>query len=459
MEGRGCRNTELLEGKMPGIPSPENVSTKRQRIAMLAREAPGMAFTSLSHHIDIEWLEAAFRSTRKDGAPGVDGLLAAEYGQRLGENLQSLLDRAKSGEYRAPPVRRVHIPKGDGKETRPIGIPTFEDKVLQRAVAMVLESVYEQDFMDCSYGFRPGRSAHQALEALREQLVEMRGGWVVEVDIRKFFDTLDHGRLREVLAKRVRDGVLLCLIGKWLNAGVLEEGMVTVPESGTPQGGVISPLLANVYLHEVVDRWFEVEVKPRLKGRAFVVRYADDMVMGFACEEDARRVMEVLPKRFGKYGLTLHPEKTRLVRFGKPRYHGSPDDVEPGSFDFLGFTHHWGKSRKGYWVVKQKTAKGRFGRALKRVAEWCRQVRHAPVGQQHRDLSRKLKGHYGYYGITGNYRALARFRREVQWAWAKWLARRSQRARFASVWRERIEVRWALPMPVVVHSRLRAARP
>jgi RNA-directed DNA polymerase len=310
---------------MDGMPSPNTVSRKRERIAKLAREAPDMAFTSLSHHIDIDWLREAYRLTRKDGASGVDGQTAEEYAANLEVNLQSLLDRAKTGDtYCAPPVRRVHIPKGNG-ETRPIGIPTFEDKVLQRAVAMVLEGVYEQDFMDCSYGFRPGRSAHQALASFRRQAMGMGGGWVVEVDIRKFFDTLDHGHLRELVRKRVRDGVLLRLIGKWLNAGVREDGSLTHPDSGTPQGGVISPLLANVYLHEVVDRWFEDEVKPRLKGRAFLVRYADDLVICFACEEDARRVMDVLPKRFGKYGLALHPERRGWCSSGRREAAGRVD--------------------------------------------------------------------------------------------------------------------------------------
>ena len=253
----------------------------------------------------------------------MDGQTAADYAANLEGNLRSLLDRAKSGRYQAPPVRRVHIPKGTGPETRPIGIPTFEDKVLQRAVVMVLEAVYEQDFLDCSYGFRPGRSAHQALDALWHRLMEMRGGWVLEIDIRKFFDTLDHRHLHAILRRRVRDGVLLRLIGKWLNAGVLEDGSVTHPEAGSPQGGVISPVLANIYLHEVLDKWFEQTVKPRLKGRAFLIRYADDAVLVFEREGDARRVLDVLPKRFGKYGLTLHPEKTRLVPFRATA--GSPD--------------------------------------------------------------------------------------------------------------------------------------
>jgi RNA-directed DNA polymerase len=264
-----------LKGNTPGAPTPENVSTKQQRIARLARQSPPTSFTTLAHHIDLEWLQAAYQQVRKDGAPGIDQETAASYAVGLPANLQSLLDRAKSGRYRAPPVRRVYIPKGAGK-LRPIGIPTFEDKVLQRAVAMVLEAIYEQDFYDCSYGFRPGRSAHQALEAFRQQRQTLRASWVLEVDIQGFFDTLDHSHLRTFLERRVRDGVLTRLIGKWLNAGVLEDGCLRRTETGTPQGGVISPILANVYLHYVLDEWFEQAVKPRLRGQAFLVRYADD---------------------------------------------------------------------------------------------------------------------------------------------------------------------------------------
>jgi len=276
----------------------------------------------LAHHMDIDWLKEAYRKTRKDGAVGVDGQTAKDYAVDLEANLQSLLDRAKAGDpYKAPPVRRVYIPKGDGS-LRPLGITTFEDKVLQRAVVMLLEPLYEQDFMDCSYGFRPKRSAHQALEAIWQQLMRMGGGWVLDVDIRQYFDTLDHGCLREILDKRMRDGVVRRLIGKWLKAGVLDQGCITFPETGTPQGGVVSPLLANIYLHEVLDVWFAQEVKPRLRGEAFLVRYADDFVMGFALEEDARRVLDVLPKRFEKYGLKIHPDKTRLVEFRKPKRFG-----------------------------------------------------------------------------------------------------------------------------------------
>lgn len=432
-----------------GTPSPLDISTRLQRIAELARRAPE-ALTTLAHHIDVEFLREAYRRTRKDGATGVDGQTAAAYAEKLEDNLRDLLDRFKSGTYKAPPVRRVHIPKGDGSKTRPIGIPTFEDKVLQRAVAMVLEAVYEQEFLDCSYGFRPGRSAHDALQALWDGLMQMHGGWVLEVDIQRFFDTLDHGHLRAFLDRRVRDGVLRRTINKWLKAGVLDGAALSYPEAGTPQGGVISPLLANVYLHEVLDKWFEVEVRPRLKGRVLVIRYADDVAIVFSLEEDARRVMDVLPKRFGRFGLTLHPDKTRLVPFGQPRADDGPK--EPGSFDLLGFTHFWGKSRRGSSVVKRKTARGRFGRALLRVGQWCRRNLHRSVGEQHQHLVQALRGHYGYFGITGNSSALARFLYEVRRVWRKWLDRRSGRSTMPWDRFERLVAHYPLPPARVVHS-------
>ena len=432
------------------------VFTKQQRIAELAKQSPDRGFTSLAHHIDLRWLYEAFLRTRKDGATGVDGQTATDWAANLQDNLKSLLERAKSGTYRAPPVRRVHIPKGTGNDTRPLGIPTFEDKVLQRAVVMVLESIYEQDFKDCSYGFRPGRSAHQALEALRQQTTGQGGCWLVEVDIRKFFDTLDQARLREFLHLRVRDGVLLRLIGKWLKAGVLEEGSIEHPTTGTPQGGVISPLLANIYLHYVLDVWFEQEVQPRLKGRAFLIRYADDFVMGFACAEDARRVLDVLPKRFGKYGLTLHPDKTRLIAFQRPPSgtveKGARVQPPPGTFDLLGFTHYWGRSWKGYWVVKRKTARSRFQRALARIAHWCRLHRHLPIGEQQQALNQKLRGHYGYYGLTNNGRTLTRFRGQVVRLWRKWLSRRQGGGFRPWTWFTALLQRYPLAPVVIVHS-------
>jgi RNA-directed DNA polymerase len=440
---------------MPKASDFDLVSTRRQRIAQLAKQSPQMGFTSLNHYLDLAWLREAYRRTRKDGAVGVDGQTAAAYEQHLEDNLRSLLERAKSGTYHAPPVRRVHIPKDTGGDTRPIGIPTFEDKVLQRAVVMVLEAIYEQDFYACSYGFRPGRSAHQALDSLWKQTMQVGGGWILEVDVRKFFDTLDHAHLRTLLQRRVRDGVLLRLIGKWLNAGVLEDGTLSYPESGSPQGGVISPLLANVYLHYVLDEWFAQEVEPRLKGRAFLIRYADDVVIGFTHEEDARRVRAVLPKRFGKYGLTIHPEKTRLVPFRRPAREaprGRPREEGPGTFDLLGFTHYWARSRKGNWVVKRKTSASRFTRALRRIAHWCRMNRHQPIAAQHRTLSQKLRGHYAYYGITGNSPALSRLREAVRRLWRKWLSRRRRRNRPPWGWFIRLHERFPLPQAVAIHS-------
>jgi RNA-directed DNA polymerase len=437
---------------MTGTPSPDPISTRRQRIAELASRSPQAAFTTLAHHIDIDWLFEAYRRTRKDGATGVDGQTATGYAEDLGGNLRSLLDRAKSGRYQAPPVRRVHIPKGTGSETRPIGIPTFEDKLLQRAVAMVLEAVYEQDFLDCSYGFRPGRSAHQALDTLWRRLMEINGGWVLEIDIRKFFDALDHRHLHAILRRRVRDGVLLRLIGKWLKAGVQEDGRITHPESGSPQGGVISPLLANAYLHEVLDTWFERTVKPRLKGRASLIRYADDAVLVFGSEGDARRVLDVLPKRFAKYGLTLHPEKTRLVRFQRPRLDTSREG-RPGTFDFLGFTHHWGRTLRGGWAVKRRTAKDRFNRSVKSMVSWCREHRHLPIQEQWLALTSKLRGHYAYYAVIGNMARVNSLLYHVRRAWQKWLSRRSDKAQIA--WERFGELERRFPLPP---ARLRGVR-
>lgn len=403
------------------------VSTKQQRIANLARSAPQMAWTTLAHYMDLAWLKEAYRRTRKDATPGVDGRTAQDYAVDLEANLQSLLDRAKSGNYRASPVRRTYVPKpGSRTEQRPIGIPTFEDKVLQRAVTMLLEAVYEQDFLDGSYGFRPGRSAHQALETLRKDLGVFRGGWIVELDIRKFFDTLNWQHLRQILRQRIRDGVLLRLIDKWLKAGVLEGETLSYLDQGSPQGSVISPQLANVYLHTVLDRWFEETVRPRLRGKASLVRFADDAVLLFEREADAQRVLKVLASRFEKFGLTLHPDKTRLLVFTRPS--DSSGAVAPQTFDFLGFSHYWGRSRRGYWVVKRRTAKDRRRRALKAISEWCRTHRHRPLREQCQTLNQKLRGHFAYYGIRGNFAALSAFRFWVERTWIKWLNRRSQRA-------------------------------
>ena len=441
------------EGKMKGNSSPEDVSTRLRRIAELARTAPSMVLTNLAHHIDEVLLREAYGRTRKDGAPGVDGLTAASFAEGLEENLRRLEAQLKTGNYRAPPVRRVHIPKGDGSKTRPIGIPTFEDKVLQRAVCMVMEAVYEQDFLECSWGFRPGRSPHKALESLWDTCGFV-GGWVLEADIKGFFDTVVHRHLRAFLDQRVRDGVLRRAIDKWLAAGVLEFGELTRSDIGTPQGGVISPLLANIYLPEVHDKWVDADVKPMLGKRAQLIRYADDFVIVFSSKEDAMRVWDELPKRFEKYGLELHPTKTRIIEFLRPPRDGKPPRGDDGkrSFDLLGFTHYWGKSRKGMWVVKRKTMASRLARALKAVTDWCGKHRHESIPEQRTALAAKLQGHYGYYGITGNMDALRNFFHEVTRIWREWLHRRSHRARMTWERFHGLLERNPLPQPVVVHS-------
>ncbi len=445
----------LEERKMKDTSRSENISTRLLKIAELAKKAPKMVFTTLAHHIDEEFLKEAYRRTRKDGAAGVDGQSGAEYAKHLETNLPRLLNQFKSGCYKAPPVRRVEIPKGDGKKTRPIGIPTFEDKVLQRAVAMVLEAVYEQDFLNCSYGFRPGRSAHQALEVLWQGLMSMNGGWVVEVDIKDFFGSLNYRHLRNFLDQRVQDGVIRRTIDKWLAAGVLEKGQLLHPETGSPQGGVVSPVISNIYLHEVMDKWFEETVKPVLRGKAFMVRYADDIVCVFADEKDAKRVYDVLPKRFAKHGLELHETKTKLVNFLSPSKDGNG---RPEVFDLLGFTHKWGKSKRGNNVVQRQTSKNRLKSAVKRVYQWCKDNLHMKLKEQHHQLVLKLRGHYGYYGITGNIKQIQNFRHQTELAWFKWLGRRSQKATLTWERFEAISRVYPLPPPRIVHSKL-AAKP
>ena len=426
-----------------------SVYTKQQRIAQLAEQMPQAVLTTLSHHVDMDWLREAYRRTRKDGAAGVDKVTAAEYERDLETNLASLLERFKSGSYRAPAVRRVYIPKeAEGKAERPIGIPTLEDKVLQRAVVMLLTPIYEQDFLDCSYGFRAGRSGHQALDKLWQAVMGMGSQcWVLEVDIKSYFDTVSHEHVRGFIGKRVRDGVINRMVGKWLKAGVMEDGQLHYPRRGTPQGGVISPLLANIYLHEVLDCWFERQVRPRLGGRAELIRFADDFVIVFEQRNDAQRVWEKLAQRFGRYGLAIQEVKSRLLDFSRPGGKGQRPEV----FDFLGFTHYWGKSRKGNRVVKRKTSGKKLRKAIKRMYLWCKVNRHMPVVEQWVMLSLKLRGHYGYYGITGNIRSLRSFCLQAKRSWRKWLNRRSRGKHMPWDRFNRLLERYPLPEPRIVH--------
>ncbi len=402
---------------------------------------PDRVFTSLNHLIDLAWMREAWRRTRKDGAVGVDGVTAEAYEADLEDNLQDLLNRIKSGRYIAPPVRRHYIPKADGTQ-RPLGIPTLEDKVAQRAVVMLMEPIYEETFRSSSYGFRPGRSAHDALDAVFEGTFRDRLCWVIDLDIKSYFDTIRFDHLRDFLDLRIKDGVVRRMLGKWLKAGVLDNGVLSRADTGTPQGGVISPLLSNVFLHYVLDEWFETVVTPRMRGRCRLVRYADDELLLFETERDARRVLDVLGKRLGRYGLTLHPTKTRFVDFRPKRHRSHKDDA---TFDFLGFTHVWAKSRRGYPVVRRRTAKGRFARAVKSVTDWCQRNRHRPLDDQQAHLVRVIRGHCAYYGIRGNSSHIARFRHSVIHIWRKWLSRRHRQGRVA--WTRMLDILRRFPLP------------
>lgn len=424
----------------------EPLSTKLQRIANRAKEEPEAVFNSLSANFTLRMLRRAYDSIRKDGAAGIDGQTAEQYAENLEENLRNLRHRIRKNEYRAPSVRRVWIPKEGG--ARPLGIPTFEDKIVQKVVQQLLEPIYEQDFQDCSYGFRKGRNAHQALSAIREQCMNDGIAYIIDADIKGYFDSIKHTVLREILQQRVADGGILRLIGKWLKAGVLDEGQKSYPEDGTPQGGVISPLLANIYLDFVLDRWFVQVVQPRMKGKVFLVRYADDFVIGCQRLEDAQRLMAVLPKRLAKHGLTIHPEKTRLIDFSKPR----GDKRNKNTFDFLGFTHYWGKSKRGYWVIKHKTAKKRVSRFMKRVNQHCKQQRHAPIWNQHQKLVQMLRGHFSYFGVTCNSPVLWSVRYHTLLLWRKWLNRRGARKSMSyDRFYKSLMTRFPLPKPYM-HS-------
>ena len=347
-------------------------------------------------------------------------------------------------------MKRVYIPKaGSSTEKRPIGIPTYEDKILQRAIVMALEPIFEREFYDFSYGFRHGKSAHQALNRLWKESMDMNGGYIIDMDISKYFDTIDHRLLREILSRRVSDGVVTRVIGKWLSAGVMDSGKRIYPEKGTPQGGVISPLLSNLFLHEVLDDWFIKTVKRRMKGKASMVRYADDAVIMCELKEDAERVYKVLGLRFEKYGLKIHPEKTRLLDFKKP---GEGQRKGNNSFNFLGFAHYWTKSRKGRWIVGRKTDSNKLRRAITGINAWCKENRHKPMREQWETLKLKINGHYAYYGISLNYRSIAKFYQRVCVIWRKWLNRRGWKGKLT--WNEYGEITkaWALPKPKILHS-------
>ena len=412
---------------MTGALTTEDMSPSLLEVVERARREPDGKFHSLAHHIDIPMLMRAYDRIRKDAAVGVDGITKEEYGQDLERNLRDLHARLKSKRYRHQPIRRVHIPKDRGK-TRPIGISAFEDKLVQEAVRQVLEAVYEQDFLDCSYGFRPGRSAHDALRALDRAVYRGEVKWILEADVQSFFGSIDRAKLRAILEERVVDGSLLRLVGKCVRVGILDGSEYSESDVGVTQGSVLSPLLGNVYLHHVLDRWFEDEVQPRLRGKALLLRYCDDFVMGFEHRDDAERVMAVLGKRMGKYGLTLHPGKTRLLDF-RPPSKDQQGGKGSNTFDFLGFTLYWRRTRGGSWQMTCKTRTARLARAIRTVHDWGRRHRHLSVKEQHAALSRRLRGHYNYFGVNGNFQSLRVVDLHARRSWYKWLCRRSQKQR------------------------------
>jgi RNA-directed DNA polymerase len=400
--------------------------TDINRITELAKEDPKRQFSSIAHLITRERLEEAFRSLRKDASAGIDGITYQQYETKVEENIRQLHQRLKEGKYRAQPLRRVYIPKEDGKQ-RPISIPALEDKLVQKVAVDLLNAIYEQDFLNCCYGFRPGRGQHQALEEVGRVLCTRPMGWVLEIDIRAYFDSIVRPMLVEMIERRITDGSVLSLIWKWIKVGAIDNGQLLVSETGTGQGQPISPLLANIYLHHVLDQWFEEVVKPRLKGEAYEIRFADDAILCFQHKEDAEKVLEVLPKRFEKFGLTLHPEKTRLIEFGRyAARNARRQGKKPETFNFLGLTHICARSRKGKFTVHVKTIAKRLRRGLKAIAEWCKEHRHVPVSEQMKTLNAKLRGHYQYYGRPTNYRSIWQFYRRVRRIWREWLSRRTR---------------------------------
>lgn len=421
----------------------QDVLPKLMRVAERAKREPEARILSLAHLVDVDLMKEAYRRVRKDAAVGVDGVTKEQYGKQLEDNLRRLHTRMREGRYRHQPIRRVHIPKAPGK-TRPIGISTIEDKVVQNALTMVLELLYEPVFLDCSYGFRPGRSAHDALRTVNAACMRGEVSWVLEADIESFFDSIDRKKLMEMLRQRVNDEDFARLVGKCLHVGVLDGAEYTEPEVGTAQGSALSPMLGNIYLHHVLDVWLDRQVRPQLRGKACLVRYADDLVIGFERREDAEMVMGMLHERMAAYGLRLHPEKTRLVPFDRPspRQDGGKG---PGTFDFLGFTLLWRKTRNGPWGQNFRTREARLQRAIVAITDFCRRHRHESVKEQHASLCRRINGHFNYFGVNGNVASLARLIRAVKRAWYKWLKRRSNRTRLN--WQRFGDILRAFPLP------------
>jgi len=447
VEGRGLAKGNSPQRNVVRTQSRDAMPSALERVRQAATRDRKQRFTTLLHHVyDIGRLRSAYFAVKRSAAAGVDGETWQSYGVNLEENLQDLADRLKRGAHRAKPVRRVYIPKADGRQ-RPLGVPALEDKLVQRAVVEVLNAIYETDFLGFSYGFRPGRSPHQALDALSVGIQTKKVNWVLDADIRGFFDTLDHGWLVKFLEHRIADQRVVRLIQKWLNAGVLEDGKRTRSEVGTVQGGSISPLLANLYLHHVFDLWVQRWRQKQTRGDVVVVRFADDFVVGFEHREEAERFLDELRERFAKFGLELHPDKTRLIAFGRKaandwRHRGGP---KPGTFDFLGFTHSCGKTRKGWFTVLRQTMRKRFQAKLVALNEELRRRMHLPIPEQGAYLRSVVAGHVRYFGVPNNGASIGLFRKAAAWLWWRALKRRSQKHRLPWTRMRRYLDRWLPP--------------
>ena len=449
VERAACMSGQVAGGPESGEGVPLLVAeSSLERIRVLAMRQPDLVFTSVAHRIDLHLLKRSFRQVRRSKAAGVDEVTAAVYAENLDENLYNLNQRLRRGQYVATPVKRIWIDKEGGRK-RSIGITALEDKIVQRAVVSLLEAIYDVNFYDFSHAYRKGHSQHKALYELGAQCL-WNIGWIVSADITGLFDNLAWGHLREFIKRRVNDGGILRLIGKWLKAGVMEEGILTYPGKGTPQGSVVSPMLSNIFLHHVLDDWFVKAVKPRMAGKCFMIRWADDFIIGCEFKSDARRIMQALSKRFNRFGLALNSEKTKLIPFKRPN--SNEGGKGGGTFDFLGFTLYWAKSRRGQWAIKKKTARKGLSRIMKRLWNWCNYNRHDPIKQQHEELCAKLRGHYQYYGVRSNYKALEAVFIHTKRAWRYWLSRRSHKGAINWEKFEVIQANFPLPRPRIVHN-------
>jgi len=423
-------------------------------ISERARKEPKLHFTSLAHLLNKKFLRECYLELGRDRASGIDGVSWQAYGENLNENLANLVKRMKAKQYKPQPVKRVYIPKNE-HEKRPLGLPSLEDKIVQKGISRILEAIYEQDFLDCSYGFRPNRSCHDALRAVDQTIMKRPVRYVIEADIKGFFDNVSHNWLLKMLEVRIKDPSFLFLIRRFLKAGYIEEGRLVKTEQGTPQGGNLSPMLANIFLHYVLDLWFEKRIKPQMAGQVYLVRYADDFLIMVQRQSDACKMEQVLRDRFEKFSLILHPKKTRIISFSRKE----PDNAKrqgrkPNTFEFLGFTHYWKQSLEGGWyMLSRRTSAKRFRRACKAMNEWLRFVRNwCKTKIWWQILASKLRGHYQYYGISGNSKMLKMFYYQVMRMVHKWLNRRSQRNRWN--WDRYLNYlrNYPLPLPHIVHK-------